>query len=184
MIKHDYGCEYDISIKKLSEIPSEIVREFNCGSKSLDDFIHGELPNIRNSVVYAFFDNENKLIVGFGAICCNAIQISVNDEGNSYTTSVPAIEVDYFAIDERYQGLMFDRQSREHETLSLNLFEFIVNYSIMVAKKYVGASAVTLYSVPRAEHFYARSGFRRFDDFMRPDEKPFFDGCVPMLLEI
>lgn len=184
MKKHTFGSEYQISVKRITEIDSAKIIEFNCGNPSLNKFFRGDLPNFRNSVTYVFYDDENDMIVGFGAICCNAIQVSIRDPKGGYTTNMPAIDIDYFAIDEHYRGIVFEEGQPSRETLSSALFKFLLKLCIDISKKYIGATVISLYSVPRAEHFYSRCGFRRFDDYMLSDEKPFFDGCVPMLMEI
>lgn len=184
MIKHDFGYEYQISIRKLDEVDRSHIESFCCGNPSIDDFIHGDMPNNRNEVAYIFFDEENDMIIGFGAICCNAIRVSFGADELAFTTNLPSVEIDYFAVDERYRSIPYSEESGKYDTLSSKILTCLLYKIKKISDEHIGATNICLYSVPQAEHFYSRCGFRRFDDYMLSDEKPFFDGCVPMLMEI
>lgn len=96
-----------------------------------------------------------------------------------------AIEIMFFAIDKRYRHLRYsDTPAASRETLSSNLFRYTVNHIFDIARETIGADYIILYAVPKAENFYKRNGFRRFDGNMMPDANPFLDGCIPMYRDI
>ena len=133
------------------------------------------------SVKYIFFDTENNKIIGFSSICCNGISIYKGDEDKSlYETTIPSVEIDFFAIDEEYRSIPLDEQSNRYETLSKALFLFVLNHIKEITKNVIGATHICLYSVPSAVNFYKRCGFIDFTEYMKKDEKPFIKDCVPM----
>jgi len=100
--------------------------------------------------------------------------------GRTYNTSIPSIEIDYFAIDEDYRSLLYDKDSTRYNTLSQALFLAMIEYINSISINSVGATHICLYAVPKAVNFYKRCGFEEFSSFMKRDELPFIGGCTPM----
>jgi len=123
--------------------------------------------------------------MGFCAICCTGISVTdMDDDGKEFLTSVPAIEIDYFAVDEEYRSLKLDESSNRYETLSRAFFLYMLDRIKDISVKHVGATHVCLYAVPKAVNFYKRCGFEPFEEFMNPDEIPFLKDCIPMFYVI
>ncbi len=178
---HEYGMEYSITFKRIAESDRELFSEFRCENQSISTFLKKESLSTKKDVTYLFIDEENNRIIGFCSLCCHGISITrERKDGTPYNTSLPSVEIDFFAIDEDYRKIPLDKNSGRYDTLSNALFSFVLNRIKNIAEKTVGATHICLYSVPRAENFYKRCGFVPFETFMNPDEKPFIKGCTPM----
>ncbi len=185
MIKHKYGKDYTISICKPSDVDKSILEAFSCDNPSIDHFIHNECLHSQKEVTYLFLDEENNKIMGFCSISCDGIPITQeNSQKRIYKTSLPCIEVDYYAIDEAYRKLPLKEDSSRHETLSQALFLLMIEHIKEISKSFVGATYICLYSVPDATSFYGRCGFESFKPYMHRDEYPYLDGCTPMFYQI
>ncbi len=180
-----FGSEYKLSFRKVDIDDKDLLQQFRCEYRAIRHFIQNESLESKKDVSYILLDEESNCIIGFCAICCSGISVSDEDyNGNPYITSIPTIEIDYFAIDEDYRSVKLNETSKKYETLSqaflMHALEEIKNISVM----HVGATHVCLYSVPKAKNFYARCGFVEFNDYMHPDELPFLENCIPMYLVI
>ncbi len=185
MIKHDYGSEYFISFRKVDPEDSEMLKEFECEYDAIRDFIRYQSIKSRKDVSYIFIDEENKIVVGFCAICCSGISaIKTNESVGNYVGIIPAIEIDFFAVDSRYRNLPLTADSKRYETLSSALFLFMIQQIKRIASTEVGATHICLYAVPRAKNFYKRSDFVEYDETMVRDQDPFLKSCIPMFYEI
>ena len=184
MIKHDFGCDYQISFRKVTGSDVSELSDFDCGNPSINDFIRNKCLDDKKDVTYLFYDTENKMIIGFCSICCNGISINATDGTNQFNTNYPAIEIDFFAIDERYRSIPFDAESKRYDTLSSALFMFMIKYITTIASEHVGATHICLYAVPKAVSFYKRCGFKPFEEYMNRDEAPFTRNCHPMFMAI
>lgn len=182
-IEHQYGVDYDISFRTVSEDDVDALKDFDCGNHAINDFIRNCLDT-QKDVTYLFYDNENNKIIGFCAICCNGISINATDGVDKFCTNYPAVEIDFFAIDEQYKSIPFDKESGKHDTLSNALFLYIIGHINNVVTSYVGATHICLYAVPQAVSFYQRCGFVDFEAYMNRDEAPFTRDCKPMFMAL
>lgn len=184
MTEYKYGSDYPITFRKVHPGDIEMLRDFDCGNSSINEFIREKSLDTRGKVTYVFIDGENKKVICFCAICCTAISINATDGKNKFRTGMPTIEIDFFAVDERYRSLPFDRESNRYETLSNALFSYMIKLINEISVEHVGATHICLYAVPKAVNFYKRCGFEEFEEYMNRDEKPYIDGCVPMFLSM
>mgnify|MGYP002763609332 CR=1 FL=1 len=181
MIKHDYGCDYSMSFRKVDINDKHLLTNFKCEYDAICDFIQNRSVESESDVSYIFVDDENNRIMGFCAICCTGISVTnIDFKGSPYRTSLPSVEIDYFAVDEEYRGKKLDAESNKYQTLSQAFFLYILEHIKNISANCVGATHVCLYAVPKAVSFYKRCGFESFANYMNPDEIPFLDGCVPM----
>ena len=98
--------------------------------------------------------------------------------------SFPAIEIDYFAIDEEYQGLKYDETDDDEPfNLSDALFGDILGVCLEVSK-IIAFKFLILYSVPEAKNFYKKHNFEEFYKFMNKINNTHVEECIPMFLEI
>ncbi len=185
MIKHKYGLDYSISFRKVDKNDSQILENFECENSTIRNFARYQSMSSKKDVTYLFIDDENKTVVGFCSICCTGISITELDkEENPYDSTIPSIEIDFFAVDERYRNLPLDENSGRYDTLSNALFLYMIEHIKKIAASVVGATHICLYSVPKAKNFYKRCDFVEFSDYMNRDEKPFVEGCIPMFYVI
>ncbi len=185
MIKHKYGLDYSISFRKVDKNDSEILENFECENSTIRDFARYRSINWAPDVTYLFIDEENNTVVAFCSICCTGISVTRYDESDeAYNSSIPCVEIDFFAVDERYRNLPLDENSKRYDTLSNALFLYMLEHIKQIASSVVGATHICLYSVPQAKNFYKRCDFVEFSDYMNRDEKPFVEGCIPMFYVI
>ena len=174
-----------MSFHKVNVDDSDLLSKFKCEYPAIEHFIQNKSVESKNDVSYIFVDDENNTIMAFCAISCTGISVTACDENDEeYITSIPTIEIGYFAVDEGYRSLKWDETSNKYETLSRAFFLFMIEYIKTISIDWVGATHICLYAVPKAVSFYKRCGFECFKDFMNPDEVPFLKNCIPMFYEI
>lgn len=187
MIKHDYGVEYSISFRKVGPEDSKILSEFECENEVIKNFVQNQSIKSKKNVSYLFIDNENKTVIAFCSICCSGIsttEYEEDDEDKPYNSIIPAIEIDFFAVDERYRKKPLDKNSSRYGTLSNALFSYMIDYIRKITISVVGATHICLYSVPEAKNFYKRCDFIEFYGYMNRDERPYIKNCIPMFYVI
>ncbi len=180
--EYRYGSDFDITFRRITKADSDMLNDFDCGNVSINEFIREESLGTRKDVTYIFLDEERNNIIAFCSISCNGISIEAIDNEECFTTNYPAVEIDFFAVDERYRSIKFDKNSTRYNTLSNVLFSFMIKYISDITSTYIGATHICLYSVPKAKNFYKRCGFKEFEPYMNRDETPFLDGCIPMFI--
>lgn len=90
-----------------------------------------------------------------------------------------------FAIDEKYQYMKYsDDVYEDNLNLSDMLFAEVISFIYDFTDNFCGADEVILYSVPDAENFYLRNGFKRFENFMLESSELFTDGCIPIYMNL
>lgn len=180
-----YGNDYALSFHKVGQKDAELLSKFKCEYPAICHFIQEESIDDNNCVSYIFVDDTDNVIIGFCSICCSGILVSDKDEkGEPFTTSIPSVKIEYFAVDEEYRGIKLSEDSDRYETLSKAFMIFIKNHIRIFALNTCGAAHICLYSVPMAINFYKRCGFEPFEEYMIRDGFPFLDGCTPMFCEI
>ena len=185
MAKHNYACDYPMSFHKVEKNDSDLLSRFQCEYPAIRHFIQKQSIESKQDVSYVFVDDENNRIMGFCAICCTGISVTDTDgKGKPFVTSIPAIEIDYFAMDEEYRSLKYDETSNRYQTLSRAIFLYMLEHIKEISVNSVGATHVCLYAVPKAVNFYKRCGFEPFAEYMNPDEIPFLKNCTPMFYVI
>lgn len=185
MIRHKYGLDYSIVVRKVSIEDSALLNEFECENATIQNFLRYYSLYDKRNVTYIFIDEENKIIVGFCSIRCTGISATDYRKDNTpYNYTFPAIEIDFFAVDERYRSIPLEEGSSRYATLSQALFLYMINCIKMIASGVVGATHICLYAVPQAKNFYKRCDFVEFESYMNREDKPFVDNCIPMFYEI
>ena len=184
-----FGDSIRIKRIHISDLDEKSLTEFKCDNKTIDSFFKEESAQLERNVTFAFIDVDENNVIGFYSLCCNGIDIlkeETDDEGNRciYRTIEPAIEIDFFAIDERYRSIPFSSESSRYETLSQYLFLYVLDEIKNISKKAVGAKYIILYSVPQAISFYKRCKFVDFTEYMIEDGDPFVSECTAMFKKI
>lgn len=166
------NTKYDLI--NLKNIPSNLLNSFDCGNDVINDYFKHKAIDDDDVTTFGFLNDQN--IVSLVSLCCTGIML---ESGNKIQI-IPAVEIKMFATSENYQhGLHPSGDDYKWSEYCLDkTIAFIINFT----ENYCGASKIVLYSVPNAVNFYIRSGFKKFEKFMRPSEKRFLDGCVPMYM--
>jgi GNAT superfamily N-acetyltransferase len=182
---NNYACDYSMSFRKVDANDTELLSKFQCEYPAISDFIQNQSIESKDTVSYVFIDDANDRIMAFCAIRCTGISVNATDRRKRvFVTSIPAIEINYFAVDEEYRSLKLDENSNRYETLSRAFMLYMIEYIKTIASNYVGATHICLYAVTKAVNFYKRCGFEPFEEYMNHDELPFLRNCVPMFYVI
>ena len=170
----------DFQMEVVSTSIASISSCFSCGNSEIDKYFK-ENADQDNNVCYAYYDRKTGAVVGLASVCCSGINL--NDK--RITMLFPAIKIDFFAVSVDYQDILFPGSTcDEHFYLSDMFLCSLISELRNIADNCVGAAYIILYSVPKAEHFYRRNYFSKFEDFMRPEQHRYIDDCVPMLMRI
>lgn len=179
-----YGVDYSITFRKVEPSDIEQIKKFDCGNESINSFVQNKCLVNKKDVTYLFIDDKSKDIIAFCSICCNGILLKDGEDKVKTFTNLPSVEIDFFAVDENYKKIKLDETSTRYETLSRALFGILIKHIENITCNYVGATHISLYSVPQAVNFYKRSGFVEFTSYMQRDKKYFIADCIPMFLPL
>jgi len=174
-----YAKDIDNTPILLTKDNISLVRNFNCGNKVINEYLKFKaLEDTQATTFIVLDDNSNDIICYYSLSCCGFV---VNN-GTNFTI-YPAVEIKMFAIDEKYQHMNYS-ENIEDGNFSDMLFSEVIGNIYNFTDNYCGADKVILYSVPDAESFYTRNGFKRFERFMLQSTSIFVDGCIPMYLSL
>ncbi len=165
-----YSCRLDaVTVRKL--------KDFSCGNDTLDTFFREKAVSSEQEVTYIFIDTEKDRVAAAASIACSAIEIG---DGQRITSSVPAVEITYFAVDKRYQKLPYSEEKEAgyfSDLIMDSVLQIICDFSLHIC----GATHVLLYATPDAVHFYERNRFVQSDiAWVMPRGNWYLDGCTLM----
>ena len=179
MARAEYGCQIPVRIEVLTEANARLTRNFYCGNPAIDDYFRQDALDDSSAVTYLVVDDESDQLLAALSISCSAIFLSKKAQ---LSTLLSAMEVVYFAVDVTYQGLRY--RPGDNASLSYYLFNYLIEMMRRISREHVGAAKIVLYSVPEAENFYKKIGFKRFVGSMYGDLGTFVRGCVPMYFDL
>lgn len=177
--KYVYGREVGYSVDKLTEQNHHYTKKFDCGNDEINSYLQNKALSDDLGVTYLIIDNRDLVAIGYCTMCCSGI---THKYQNNIRT-LPAIEIRYFALDCRMQGLQFD-ETEEHYYFSDFIMSGFMYKCSDIAMNVIAAKYIVLYSVKDAVKFYTRLGFEDFTEFFEPDDYRYIDGCKPMYIEI
>ncbi len=184
MPERKYGCDYHITFRQLTKDDADMLNQFDCGNDGINNFIQNESLSSSKDVTYTFIDEDSNNIIAFCAIRCTGISVNETDGRETYITSYPAVEIDFFAVDDSYRSIPLYEGAEKYDTLSSAMFLFMISKIKQISSTVIGANNICLYAVPQAVTFYERCGFTEFEPYMWRDEAPFTQSCVPMFVKI
>lgn len=158
----------------LSSINDKLIEEFSCGNNELDN----KLFKMKNSndklttigLVECY--KNTKHLVGYCTYTASGISCT-----NSYDKiTFSAAEIKYFAIDEKYQHMYYDKEYKFSDFLLDN----IIKHFYDISDNIISFDYIILYSVPTAVSFYKRANFYEFAEFMKRDSYIYIEDCIPM----
>jgi len=145
------------------------VSAFSSGYNVFDKYLQsGGHP----AVIHYVFESESDRLIAYFSLLASAMLIGDPSKLNVAS----AIEVEMFAIDEKFRGT----------GLSIELLDAVVKTIKNYKEEYVGADIAILYSVP-VEYvisLYEKMGFRRATGGLTAFKSDFTNGCVPMYMAI
>lgn len=176
------GEEIGIQFELLTADNAFIVSDFSCGAEGVDlsDYLCNEALNDNECVTYIFHTDDNRP-VAFISLSCTALVHSLGDPIKGVTKYAPAVLIDKFAVDERYQG-------RNHGdsgfTISQIIFAKAINLIMAIVSSVIGAKYIILFSTERAHHFYQKCCFKDFREYMDKPNNPNISDCIPMYYKL
>lgn len=170
---------------------SEFV-SFHAGRryKNFDDFLKYEAISYReegNGVTHTVWnvlydDNGEEIsrdIVAYYTLAATSIPyedrirndeaeyLKTGEEFNVEICGISAVEIKMFAIDSRYQDVFYTFAG-EDLPVSAWVLRCIINYTTSLMNETLGFKALFLHSVPEAQSFYFKNGFRPIEINMQP----------------
>lgn len=194
-LSYNYGEEVSYSFGMLRPEDYEKLQAFSCGNDALDRFIHEDviIKNARGFKVknedglhFKIENIESKEIIGFVSLATSGI---VNIVGR-YIRTFPAVKIDVFAIDIRYQKMHYDKESEkngnpdEHYYFSDEIMSIIISHIWDINNNYALVSYILLYADKEAKRFYRRNGFKDFEGDMLKENNQEINGNSPMYYEL
>lgn len=174
------GINIPIDFIKLGYKTKSYVENFNCGNKQIDYYFQHIALNDNNTVTYLFIDKSKDVTIACVSVCCSRIDII--DSNGLIEATIPAFEIKYFAINEKYHKKKYKEDS--DQTLSKVIMDKMIYYLYDDCRSVVGASKIILYSLKRAVHFYEGCYFKKFEPFMKKSEDTFVSECTPMYFDL
>ena len=164
-----------------SEDSTSIFSDFSCGNEEIDKYFHSIAQNDTQKVCYVYMCKQDKSVVGLATLCCSGINVDDHD----LVQLAPAMKIDYFAVSEKYQDMLFPGTSvEEHFYISDAFLSELISEAHKISESYIGADFIILYSVPDAHHFYLRNLFKDFLEYMKPENGRYLEGCIPMFMSL
>ena len=171
----------DFYMEVVSEDSASIFSVFSCGNTEIDTYFRTEAAKDTQKVCYAYRCSKDNDAVGFATLCCSGINLDSYD----LVKLIPAMKIDYFAVSEKYQDMLFPGADKEdHFYISDAFLSELIHEAMNISESYIGAGFVVLYSVPDAIHFYKRNRFEEFREYMKPENERYLEGCTPMYMTL
>lgn len=188
---YKYGEEIAYEYHLIRPGDVNALQAFSCGNEKLDTFIHEELivnggVNIEDGLPFKIEDTATREIIGVVSIAASGIIFQV---GN-YTHVLPAIKIDIFAIDLKYQKMHYneesekDRDSDNHYYFSDDVMGTFIRHCQNIAENEAVAHYIVLYADKKAKRFYKRNLFEDFLPYMIKEQNMEIEANDPMYMKI
>lgn len=184
------GKDIYYNIYNLEKEDLKYVRKFKCGNKQIDKFFRDDALNDTRTVTKVVWrrnenddidtklDKDNSDIIAMYSLSCSGMFHDINDK--KYL--IPAIEIRYFAMNEKYQNLSYSDDTEEGVFSDYILLKIIAQIR-EITEAELGADKIILFSVPDATRFYERNLFERIE-YKNIDLLRYLKGSVPMVFNL
>lgn len=196
MYKYAREIKFDsLRIEPLTNDNKILVDGFYSNNDVIDNFFKKEALTDTKVATHLIIDSLTNDLISFFSLSASGISINMSSQKLRESINrfnIPAIEINYFAIDKKYRHLFYDEiteKENEEYFLSDMLFEKILEL-ILEFRKNIGFSFITLYSVPNSKNpnkplnIYTRFNFETFEEYMEANKKRYLEGCIPMYIKI
>lgn len=191
MLQYNYGEEINYNFELLKATDYSKLRNFSCGNKKLDKFLHEDFI-VNNKVInedglfFKAFNVDTEEIIGIVSLASSGIVFVQTN----YMKLLPAIKIDVFACDSKYQKLHFAEDSKiskdpdDHYYLSDDIMAKTIRHCSSISESYALVNYILLYADKNAYRFYIRNGFRNFDEFMEKENNMEINKNIPMYMKL
>ncbi|MBR6836695.1 MAG: hypothetical protein IKM72_11940 [Oscillospiraceae bacterium] len=177
-----YGEDINLSDRvRITEDNKELTLGFDCGNETMNKYLKEKSYEDTKATTFIIKNNDDNTVICYYSLCCSGLVINTND-GNLFSM-YPAVEIKMFAVDEKYQHIPY---YNEPDTCSLSdmLFYDVIGHINEFTENECAADKIILYAVPKAESFYSRNMFKKFEEYMKPASSWFTDECIPMFMSL
>jgi hypothetical protein len=179
-IDNDICYELNSNVSLLADFCGSTL-EFSCGNAEIDRYFKESADKDCDCVTYVFSDTDTGDIIAFASLRCSGIIF----QDSNHIELFPAIEIRYFATDERFQHIQMQTDLPEDRyCISDSVFCELMRMIRDISCRTVGAEYVVLYSVPSAVGFYRRNLFEEFNEAFTPERHRYINDCLPMYLPL
>ncbi|MFH1225531.1 MAG: GNAT family N-acetyltransferase [Candidatus Diapherotrites archaeon] len=180
----------DIEIMKLSEVTLDFAKDFDCGTKDLNNFLRDDaLRQQKESVnlTYLWVSKSARELLGFISLCNDSIHLSGRKKEEMKTIgldykALPALKICRMGVSSKYAG----------RKIGTRMVAFAIS-TVLELNKYAGCRFLTLEAkndrnLPepkRPIHFYNKNGFLTIKERGKPDAAyiPMYKDLKPILNE-
>ena len=174
------GKDINIDIQILNYKNKNYLTNFNCGNENIDKYFHNYALNDVNTATHMFIDTDKDIAIALVSMSCSKVDFWQDGE---YLCSTPAVEIKYFATDERYHSLPFEYKEDNNTLSKVVMSKVVWNIYDDLTKK-IGASIIILNSVEKAIHFYENCGFEVYNVDMNVSYECIEAKLTPMFLSL
>lgn len=190
-MNYKYGEEISYDYQLIKPEDEVALQAFSCGNKQLDYFIHNELiideqVDTKDGLPFKVINTENGEIIGVVSLAASGIIFQVDN----YMNVLPAIKIDIFAIDKKYQKLHYDYYSEQsqdpndHYYFSDDIMGTFIRHCRDISNEKAIAHYIVLYADKKVKRFYVRNMFSDFDSFMVKEQNMLINANDPMYMKL
>lgn len=168
----------EYSEEQLTSENTSLLDNFSCGNSELDRVFKNECANDFSSVTKLIINNRNADVICVYSLNCASMIL----ENHKKHYPAPAVEIKYFAINEKYQDI-------KSLDIDEGCLSSVILYDLMAqiftfTDEICGANFVFLYSTPMGEKFYRKCGFVDFPIDVWQNDSRYLEGCVPLCFKL
>lgn len=173
------GNSIKIDYQYLSNDNINLLDSFSCGNEVMDEYIKKKCLNDYSSVTRLAINAKNEEVICAYTLCCSSMIVE------SYTKHYPvsAVELKFFAVNEKYQDMPYSKD-KEDGCLSNVLLSEVIERIFTFTDDFCGANLLVVYSTDEGVSFYRMNGFVNFPENVWRDNSRFIDDCTPLFLTL
>lgn len=176
----EYGQDVLIYKCLLDEKTYPYLADFDSGKPDIDEYFKNKALNDSGSVTYMYVDMDTNMVIALAAVACASI--SVFNDNDELSENIPAIEIKYFALNEKQHHTPYMPNSRTK--LSHCALCYLIEHLKRVSTEFVGAVKIVLQAMPDAVGFYSKCKFKKMAPFVSDNTVGEDDGCIPMYYDL
>lgn len=161
----------------LKDFQKSII-DFDCENTEINKYFKEKALDDFDAVPFVF-TNQDSPIIAMASLSCSSIIFEIHNKLSLY----PAVEIKMFAVNKVFQHKKYPEYDYS-ENWSTHCLDKLINHIYTFTENHCGASRIVLYSVPDAVSFYEKNGFKHFEEFMRPQDKLYLEGCTPLYMTL
>lgn len=190
-MNYRYGEEISYNYQLIKPEDKTALQAFSCGNEQLDYFIHNELildeqVDTNDGLPFKVVNTENGEIIGVVSLATSGIIFQVDN----YTNVLPAIKIDIFAMDKKYQKMHYDYESEhssnanDHYYFSDDIMGTFIRHCRDISNEKAIAHYIVLYADKKVKRFYIRNMFSDFSSYMVKEQNMQINANDPMYMKL